>query len=156
LEPYSGDEFTAEVLFEDPFVVTVGRNSKWARRRNIRLADLVSERWVLPPLPAVLEVIHSAFDAAGVQRPTADVMSLSMHIHNSLLATGKFVSTLPRSTFAWDLDDQPFTVLPIDMPTTLGRVAIHTLRGRTLSPAAQLFTDSLRELAVKQGRNKRF
>jgi DNA-binding transcriptional LysR family regulator len=116
----------------------------------------VSERWVLPPLPAILGVIHQAFDAAGAQRPTADVFSLSMHIHNSLLATGKFVSTLPRSTFAWDLDDQPFTVLHIDMPTTLGRVAIHTLRGRTLSPPAQLFTDSLRELAAKQGRNKRF
>ena len=155
-EPFSEDEFAVDVLFEDAFVVVVGRNSTWARRRKVRLADLMSERWVLPPLPAILAMIHKTFDAAGLRRPTADVVTLSAHIHNSLLATGKFVTVLPRYTFGRDSDHLPFKVLPIDMPMPSVPVAIVSLRGRTLSAPAQLFTDCLRELAAKQGRNRRF
>ena len=54
LEPLSEDEFDVEVLFNDPYVVVVGRNSKWARRRNVQLVDLVNERWVLPPIEVIL------------------------------------------------------------------------------------------------------
>jgi DNA-binding transcriptional LysR family regulator len=75
LEPISEDEFAVQVLFNDPFVVVVGRNSKWAKRRSLRLADLVSERWVLPPLPVILGIIDGAFEAAGLQRPRADVLT---------------------------------------------------------------------------------
>src|SRR5262245_7336711 len=38
-EPFSRDEFATEVLFNDLFAVVVGRNSKWARRRRVALAD---------------------------------------------------------------------------------------------------------------------
>jgi DNA-binding transcriptional LysR family regulator len=127
-----------DVLFDEPFVVVVGRNSKWAKQRHVRLADLVNERWVLPPLPVLLRTVHGAFDAAGLQRPQPDVMTLSIHVHNSLLATGKFVTAVPSSTFGWGADYLPFKVLPIEMPTTFGPVAIVTLRGRTLSRLRQV------------------
>ena len=144
LEPFSREEFATEVLFNDPFAVVVGRNSKWARRHGVALADLVHERWVFPPI--ILGIIHGAFEAAGLQPPRADVLTLSVHVHNHLLATGKFVTALPRSTFGWGSDHRPFKVLPIEMPTTFAPVAIVTLRGRTLSPPAQRFTECLREL----------
>jgi DNA-binding transcriptional LysR family regulator len=82
-------------------------------------------------------------------------MTLSIHVHNSLLATGKFFTAVPSSTFGWGADYLPFKVLPIEMPTTFGPVAIVTLRGRTLSPPAQLFTNCLRELATKRENKKR-
>jgi DNA-binding transcriptional LysR family regulator len=153
LEPFSEDEFSLEVLFNDPFAVVVARDSKWARRRNVDLADLVNERWVLPPLPVILTTIHSAFEAAGLAPPKADVLTLSIHVHHNLLATGKFVTALPSSTLGWGNDYLPLKVLPIEMPTTHAPVAIVTLRGRTLSPPAQKFVECLRELAV--GRKKR-
>jgi DNA-binding transcriptional LysR family regulator len=84
--------------------------------------------------------------SAGLQRPNADVLTPSIHVHHNLLATGKFVTALPSSTFGWGNDYLPLKVLPIDMPTTRGPVAIVTLRGRTLSPPAQRFVDCLREL----------
>jgi DNA-binding transcriptional LysR family regulator len=38
-----------QVLFDDPHVVLAGTKSKWTRRRNIALTDLINEPWVLPP-----------------------------------------------------------------------------------------------------------
>lgn len=155
LEPLSGDEFAAEALFNDPYVVVVGRNSKWARRRNVRLVDLVNERWVLPPIEVILALLRGAFDAAGLKLPRPDVLTLSIQVHGNLLATGKFVTALANSTLGWGADHLPFKALPIDMPTTLAPVAIVTLRGRTLSPAAKLFLDCLRELVAKREKTKR-
>jgi DNA-binding transcriptional LysR family regulator len=150
LEPFSTDEFAIEVLFDDAHVVHVGRNSKWAKRRNVRLADLVSERWVLPPLDQILEPLNKAFDTAGLQRPSSTVLTFSVHVHNSLLATGKFVTALPSSTFGWAATHLPVKALPIEMPTTVAPVAIVTLRGRPLSASAKLFVDCLRELVAQR------
>lgn len=154
LEPFSEDEFAREVLFDDPFVVVVASHSKWARRRRVRLADLVDERWVLPPLPVVLGIIDGAFEAAGLRRRQPDVLTLSIHVHNNLLSTGRFVTALPSSTFGWGADYLPFKVLPIEMPTTFCPVAIVTLRGRTLSAPAQKFVTCLRELAADREKRK--
>ncbi len=37
------DDLNVEVLFEDKAVIAVGAKSRWARRRNLKLADLVNE-----------------------------------------------------------------------------------------------------------------
>jgi DNA-binding transcriptional LysR family regulator len=155
LEPFSTDEFAVEVLTDDAYIVYVGRNSKWAKRRNVRLADLVNERWVLPPLGQILAPLHNAFDAAGLERPRATVMTLSVHVHNSLLATGRFVTALPRATFGWGATYLPIKALKIEMPTTGGPIAIITLRGRKLSGAANLFLDCLRELVAQRERERK-
>ena len=155
LEPLSGDEFSAEVLFNDPYVVVVGRKSKWARRRNVQLVDLVDERWVFPPIEPILALLRGAFDGAGLKLPRPDVLTLSIQVHSSLLATGKFVTALPSSTLGWGADHLPFRALPIVLPTTLAPVAVIALRGRTLSPAAKLFLDCLRELVAKRENRRR-
>ncbi len=155
LEPPSGDEFSAEVLFNDPYVVVVGRKSKWARRRNVQLVDLVNERWVFPPIEPILALLRGAFAGAGLELPRPDVLTLSIQVHGSLLATGKFVTALPSSTLGWGADHLPFRALPIVLPTTLAPVAVIALRGRTLSPAAKLFLDCLRELVARREMGRR-
>jgi len=44
------DQDTAlEVIFDDRHVIMAGKDSKWARRRKLLLADLIDEPWILPP-----------------------------------------------------------------------------------------------------------
>jgi DNA-binding transcriptional LysR family regulator len=45
------DDLNVEVLFHDKLVVAAGRQSRWARRRKVDLAELVDEPWVTARLP---------------------------------------------------------------------------------------------------------
>jgi DNA-binding transcriptional LysR family regulator len=41
------DDLNFEILFEEPLYVVAGAQTKWARRRQVALADLIGERWIL-------------------------------------------------------------------------------------------------------------
>jgi DNA-binding transcriptional LysR family regulator len=57
---------TVEALFNDRFALVVGENSQCARRRKIKLADLVSEPWIMPPLDTLDACFATeAFTSAG-------------------------------------------------------------------------------------------
>jgi DNA-binding transcriptional LysR family regulator len=44
--PMTEPDLVAETLFDEPNVVVAGSESRWARRRNLTLADLIGEPWV--------------------------------------------------------------------------------------------------------------
>jgi DNA-binding transcriptional LysR family regulator len=47
------DDLEFEVLFDDHLVVVAGRQSRWARSRRLKLAELSHERWILPRYPFI-------------------------------------------------------------------------------------------------------
>jgi DNA-binding transcriptional LysR family regulator len=136
-----------EVIFDDRHVIMASADSKWTRRRKIKLADLVNEPWILPPPNSTSgEHIADAFRHAGCQPPRAHVVSFSIPLHQHMLATGRFITSLPRSMlhFAKHL---PLKQLSVDSPILSRPVGIMTLKNRTLSPLAQLFVDHARVVA---------
>src|SRR5947207_2165841 len=59
-----------EPLYDNPYVVAAGANNPWARRRKIELADLVNERWALPPPDTLVgSAVVTAFRACGLDFP---------------------------------------------------------------------------------------
>src|ERR1700704_6296548 len=62
------EELNAEVLFNDRYALVVGGKSKWARRRNVALADLVDEPWIMTPLDALGDsFVAKAFRMRGLK-----------------------------------------------------------------------------------------
>ncbi|WP_247518343.1 LysR family transcriptional regulator [Bradyrhizobium sp. 190] len=140
-------DISAEILFDDKFVVMAGAESKWARRRKFKLADLIDEPWVLPPSDSVPGVsISQAFRAAGLEPPRAQMTSFSLPLHYHLLATGRVLTMLPLSMLRFG-KHLPLKLLPADVPSIPYPTAIITLKNRTLSPIAQLFIAGARETA---------
>jgi DNA-binding transcriptional LysR family regulator len=140
-------DISAEILFDDQFVVMAGAESKWVRRRKFKLADLIDEPWVLPPSDSVPGVsISQAFRAAGLEPPRAQMTSFSLPLHYHLLATGRFLTMLPLSMLRFG-KHLPLKLLPADVPSISYPTAIITLKNRTLSPLAQLFIAGARETA---------
>jgi DNA-binding transcriptional LysR family regulator len=140
-------DISAEILFDDQFVVMAGAESKWVRRRKFKLADLIDEPWVLPPSDSVPGVsISHAFRAAGLEPPRAQMTSFSLPLHYHLLATGRFLTMLPLSMLRFG-KHLPLKLLPADVPSIPYPTAIITLKNRTLSPLAQLFIAGARETA---------
>ena len=43
------DDLNVEVLFDDPWVLVAGIDSRWARRRKVELVELIDEPWLTTP-----------------------------------------------------------------------------------------------------------
>jgi DNA-binding transcriptional LysR family regulator len=141
------DDTEVEVLFNDRHVVMASAQSNWARRRLIKLIDLINEPWVLPPPDSIPGTeIAEVFRASGIEPPLAQVVSFSVPLHYHLLATQRFVTMLPLSMLRVG-KGLSLKLLPIKLKARLRPVGIVTLKNRTLGPVAKLFIDCAREVA---------
>jgi DNA-binding transcriptional LysR family regulator len=140
-------DIEVEQLFEDRQVIMAGANSPWVRRRRVSVADLIQEPWVLPPPDSpVRRSIDDAFAAIGLDPPAARVATFSMPLCQQLLASGRYLTVLPRLAIQLSRQQQ---VKPVNVEFPgIGRpVGIMTLRNRTLSPLARRFVECARETA---------
>jgi DNA-binding transcriptional LysR family regulator len=140
-----GSDVKVEFLFDDPLVVVAGPRTRWASRRKIDLADLVGERWILgPPNTANSLDIMEAFRKRGLPAPNVAMESLSVSLRTYLLATGRFITAMPRSAAS----QSPVKILPVDLPDRPRRqFAVFTLKDRTVSPVVDRFIAHLRDFA---------
>jgi DNA-binding transcriptional LysR family regulator len=149
--PTIGADIATEVLFDERQVVMAGAKSKWVRARKLALADLVHERWILPPPDSIAGFhIAEAFRASGLAPPAAQVQSFSMPLAHHLLATGRFLSMQPieMARLARHL---PLKVLDVRFGGIPRSIAIMTLKNRAVSPLAKLFMQCAREMAAGLG-----
>jgi DNA-binding transcriptional LysR family regulator len=144
----SEPDLDAEVLFDDQVFVVAGQRNKWLGRRKLALADLVDEHWLLAPIDSDPgSPVFAIFGALGLQVPRARVVSYSLNVRTSLLATGRFLAIIPASVLRFGPAPSAIKVLPCALPPSIQPVAVTTLRNRMLSPTAKLFIESARELA---------
>jgi DNA-binding transcriptional LysR family regulator len=140
-----GDDLNVEILFEDEAVIAAGANSRWARRRKIDLADLLEASWVGTPAPTLTTIrLEQAFRDRSLPVPTMRVTTFSVQIRAHLLTTGDFLTAMPRSIMRVNAECSGLRELPIRLPNPSFPVAVVTLKGRTLTPAVELFLESLR------------
>jgi len=143
-------DMNSEPLFYEKFVIVVGPESQWLRRRKIAFAELVDAPWIL----SRFEIVPGAplFEAfTGLSFPRAIIFSNSLSLRTKLLADGHFVTLVPSSVLQFGSKHLQFKPLPVELPRSSLPVVITTLKNRTLSPMAQLFIDCVREL-VKPGK----
>jgi DNA-binding transcriptional LysR family regulator len=153
--PISDEDLDAKVLFSDQHFVVAGLQNRWTGRRKIKLAELIQEPWCLPLVDSIpRSAIIAAFRAAGLDAPRAVVSATGTQLHAYLLATGRFISTLPVSIIHFSGKNAAFKVLPVDLPVQLSPVFIVTLRNRTPNPAAQLVIDCAHEVARPLAKEK--
>jgi DNA-binding transcriptional LysR family regulator len=149
-EPVQGrltEELNAEVLLRDRYAVVVGESSTWARRRRIKLADLVNEPWIMTPLDALGDsFVAKAFRARGLKLPDLVITTFSIHLRNNLVGGGKFITALPASVLRVYRKRHALKELPIEL-SVRPPLAVVTLRNRTVGPTAQLFIRYAREVA---------
>jgi DNA-binding transcriptional LysR family regulator len=137
-----------EFLFDEPCVVVAGARSPWARRRRIALAELVNEPWVLPNREAVsIAIAMEAFGSGGLDYPRTTVVTDSPLVRMSLLATGRFLAIFTGSTLRFSTQRSELRILPVNLSAARFSNGMVTLKNRTLSPVAQLFIDTAREVA---------
>jgi DNA-binding transcriptional LysR family regulator len=148
VNPLSDEAIQAESLFEDHFVIVAGSKNPLTRRRTIKLADLLEERWILPPLDTTVGVACvNAFRLSGLQVPERKIESSAILLQIGLLATEDLVTIFPSSLVRFGAERFAIQALPIKIAVRPPPIGIITLKGRTISPAVQRFIDAVREVA---------
>jgi len=141
------EEHAVEVLFEDPLVVVAAPSHPLARRRKIELVTVMTEPWTLQPRENNFGAFAlDAFRAAGLAPPPIMVATTSSNLREEMLATGRYLSMVPRYWMLLPRKHPSLKVLPVEFPTTRLPVAIITVRNRSLSRATELFLDGVRAL----------
>jgi DNA-binding transcriptional LysR family regulator len=142
-------DIEGEALFHDQLRVAVGPEHPLARRRKLSLDDLRDEHWILSRNETMPDSpVPAAFAAAGVPFPLRVVVSGSLNMRQSMLASGRFVTCLPHSLLPFARLHGNFKILPVELPLWQTPTMILKLRGRSLGPAAAAFLDTLRELSA--------
>ena len=145
--PLSAGDIEATILFDDRHFVMAGERNKWVRRRNIKLAELVQEPWILPPPDSLMGLyIAEAFRGDGLEPPHSQVVSFSIPLCHHLLATGRFLTMHPV-VMARLGKYLPLKRLDVDFAGIPRPVGVMVLKNRTLSPLARLFIDCAHEMA---------
>jgi DNA-binding transcriptional LysR family regulator len=157
-EPFADERMGFEFLFGQVYVVAAGAQSPWARRRRIALADLVNEPWTLPPPESLIgSVAMKVFRASGLDYPRTIVVADNAQARISLVAAGRFITIFQESVLRFPTEISKhleIKVLPVEPPMPDLQVGIITLKGRTISPVAQLFIECAREVAKPLAKRK--
>lgn len=140
------DDLNVEVLFLEKMVIVAGRQSRWARRRKVDLAELVDEPWVVTESDTLsYRRLTEAFAARGLGAPKRILQTLSSHLRVNLAASGSHITTLPNSTLRVYGERFALKALPVDLPAQSWPAVIVTLKNRTLSPVVERFIQHVRD-----------
>jgi DNA-binding transcriptional LysR family regulator len=141
------EEHSVEVLFEDPLVVVAGANNPLTRRRKLELTDLLDQPWTLQPSDNNFgSFVLDAFRAKGVVPPKITVASTSYNLRSEMLATDRYLTMVPRFWTLLPRKHASLRVLPVEFPNSRHKVAIVTLKNRSLSRATELFIEDVRAI----------
>lgn len=146
------DDLQVETLLEESFTVVAGAHSPWARRKNVKLDDLMDEPWIYgEPENAIQTRISEAIRARCGRLPRVGVYTVAMSLRLALLASGNYISCIPSSVYRYGAQGRPIKALPIDLGVNLP-VAMISLKKRSLSPVVQVFIETARQVAQEMAR----
>jgi DNA-binding transcriptional LysR family regulator len=148
LVPPFEKDLEAEIFFNEGLVVVAGAHNPWTRRRNVRLADLIDEPWLLPGIDApVGSLIAEVFRASGLELPQNSVATDAVQYMQSVVTRGNFLAFYPTSPLRLGKALPGLKALPVALPIPPSPFGILRLKRRALSPIAQLFIAAAREVA---------
>jgi len=148
--PFGEDDLVTETLFQEPMLVMTGATSKWAKRRQVKLAELLDEPWCLSSpgsLPRFLQ--EEVFHASELEVPRAKVVTLSIHLYTIMLETGRWLGLVPSSVIRVGPRRPSLKILPVKVLALPHPVGIIAVKNRTLSPLAERFIECARAFAKK-------
>jgi DNA-binding transcriptional LysR family regulator len=145
---WSEPDLIAETLLDEPMIVAAGTESRWAKRRNLKLADLIGEPWVLAqPGSLARSLQDGVFRNAGLEPPSATAMTVSLHLYMRLIETGRWLGLVPASVMRFGGKNMHLKILSVKVLSPPAPVGFVTVKDRTLTPLAERFIDCVRKIA---------
>lgn len=138
-----------EVLTQDFACVVARRDHPLTRRKTISLAELTKWEWILPPPETNMRrQIDITFMEDGIDPPVHAVDSVSLLTNRQLLLTADYLGVFPAQVARQEAALGGIVILPVTLRATAGLIGITTRADMRLSPAAEVFLQTLRSVAA--------
>jgi DNA-binding transcriptional LysR family regulator len=142
-------ELNFEPLTDEPHSVIAGAGHPLAGRKDLQLADLSREGWVLPPAGSTQrDRLTALFLSQGLEPPSETVETLALPVVTNLLSGSRMVAALPEELVRPYLDAGLLVVLPYELGLRMDLYGIVTRRQHQLSPGAEAMLATVREVAA--------
>lgn len=136
-----------EVLYLDSISIVASKDHPLANKRNLELADLVDQAWIMPPPQTSLRrQLDYAFRREDIDPPAHVVESVSILANHSLLVNSDMIAAMPHQVA---LTQHGLTILPVKVEAASSRIGATTRTTTALSAAAHYFLNIVREVAAE-------
>lgn len=126
-------------LFTAGIFAIMRKGHPLSRRRQLKLSELKAFQFVVPlPGGAFRHQLEALFLIAGVDFPSAAICT-SLPTVKEIVRTSDAVALLPKQAIHTDVKDDKLVSIKLNMSVGERIFGIRTLKGRKLSPVAQLF-----------------
>jgi DNA-binding transcriptional LysR family regulator len=134
-----------EHRFSDRYSAICAANHPLQKRRELTLADLAGERWVMPPEEAEPRKQFVALAAKlGAAAPRVAVETRYPAVIKALVARTKFLGWLPEPLFAAEESAGLIKRLPVKQLSITRRFFVFRRRRSAIPPPVQKFLEALR------------
>ena len=149
-QPEGLAELNFEAFGEEPHAMYARADHPLVRKRGLRLDELITQTWVLPPRGNVLrDRLTVLFLEQRLELPKQVVETASLPIIISLLQMSEMVSALPSEVVRPYCESGILKKMPIKLDLRLGEAGIVTRRDKEMSPGARAMLAALRAVAAR-------
>lgn len=148
------DDLVQEHLFERAFVILASARHKLARKKQVTLADLAHERWMLSADGPSKEALCHAFAKNGFPPPATAVETSSVPFRLHLLASTDLLCFGPRPSFQGTASSMHLVELPVKGLWSRQNIGVCYRKDAYLSPAARRFIEILKATAKEMDAEK--
>lgn len=150
LERENGESLIYEELTEEPACAVVRVDHPLLTNKNLRLKDVASLPWILPPQGSVLRHrFDMMFRRAGLEPPTDVVDTTALLLITALLQQTDSLHVMPIEVARYYSSLNVLSILPIELPCKMDAFGIIRQQGRILSPSAELLLAEVRKQALE-------
>lgn len=145
----SPEEFVFERLYDDSFVIFASAQHRLAKRKQLVIADLVSQRWASSSSLATLQwqVLFRAFENCRLPQPVFALKANSTRVRNIAVAYSNLLGLGNRQTLHEHMKRYPLVELPVkDFEHVTSHLIVYR-KGAYLSPPARRLIEILKAQA---------
>jgi LysR family transcriptional regulator of gallate degradation len=132
-----------EPLFTDRLGIVVRAGHPLARRKQLQMSELLTEKWILPSLGR-RPLVDASFRKLGLQPPVASVETGDLAILRQLLTFSDMLAVTSPHQLMFEIRSGTLAELPLTLVGTTSEVGLVVRDGAMLSPAALAVLEAIR------------
>jgi LysR family transcriptional regulator of gallate degradation len=148
LSPESG--LVSEPLWTEDMVVLARRGHPLAAHKNLRLAHICAQQWILPRANSpARQMLERLFSSKGLEAPRAAVETADLAIIRGVLTRTDMLAALSSHQLKHELDGGELVELPVRLPTTDRQIGFTLRADAQPAPGARRLLQIVREVVME-------